>query len=432
MEQVIQYIGTNKLYPHKDNPRKEVGDVTELAESIKHSGVLQNLTVVPRTSTTYTVVIGHRRLAAAKLAGIDKLPCSVAIMDRKEQLATMISENMQRNDLTIYEQAQGIQTMIDMGETEKSISDRTGLSRSTVRRRAKLAKLDGELVKMGSERGATLLDFEKLEKLENEEAKERVLQSIGTKNFEMELKRAIEKERREKKKTEADELLSSFAEKIDNPNARGLVYVDFTDFGNRKIAVPDDANERKYYYTLSDYSASLYAEPSEENKREEAERAEIIAKARERKSRLEEAEKRAFELRIDFVKQLNPKKQVEGVLKFATSAIVNKTYGHTVDRSCLAFLTETEEEVCLERVESGELELSPEKTALFVAYSAFFDGKLNSYSNGEREWKENKRLDKLYEHLCEMGYVLSDEEEQLKNGTHELYRNNEEWKKASK
>ena len=54
----------------------------------------------------YTVVIGHRRLAAAKLAGLTEVPCAVVEMTEQEQIATMLLENMQRSDLTVYEQAQ--------------------------------------------------------------------------------------------------------------------------------------------------------------------------------------------------------------------------------------------------------------------------------------------------------------------------------------
>ena len=152
----IMYIKTSEIYPHPKNPRKDLGDVSELAESIKHSGILQNLTVVKghwltdnkkRSPEGYTVIIGHRRLAASKMAGLSEVPCTVSDMDEKEQLATMITENMQRTDLTVYEQAQGFQTMLDLGETEYTISSRTGFSKGTVKHRLNLAKLDQELLK---------------------------------------------------------------------------------------------------------------------------------------------------------------------------------------------------------------------------------------------------------------------------------------------
>ena len=121
------------LRPHPKNPRKDVGDVTELAESIKANGIFQPLTVLSGDCIDgYTVVIGHRRLAAAKLAGLEKVPCNVAEMTEQEQISTMLLENMQRNDLTVYEQAQGFQMMLDLGETEQSIAEKTGLSKDTI------------------------------------------------------------------------------------------------------------------------------------------------------------------------------------------------------------------------------------------------------------------------------------------------------------
>ena len=142
----ITYISVDDLVPHPNNPRKDVGDVTELAESIKVNGILQNLTVVPfeGVGERYTVIIGHRRLAAAKQAGLQTVPCVITEMDEREQISTMLLENMQRSDLTVYEQAEGFQMMFDFGETVASVAEKTGFSQSTVRRRKKLLELDKE------------------------------------------------------------------------------------------------------------------------------------------------------------------------------------------------------------------------------------------------------------------------------------------------
>lgn len=123
----IIYIPVDKLHSHPDNPRKNIGDVTELAESIKVNGIMQNLTVVPMTGYyygDYTVIIGHRRLAAAKLAGLEALPCVIVELSEKEQVSVMLTENIQRSDLTVYEQAQGFQLMIDMGDDVTTIAKR--------------------------------------------------------------------------------------------------------------------------------------------------------------------------------------------------------------------------------------------------------------------------------------------------------------------
>ena len=149
----IVLIPIDHLHPHPDNPRKDLGDLTELAESIKAKGILQNLTVVPMVNVDpdatikmgddhYFILIGHRRMAAAKLAGLKHLPCVVVDMDMEDQIATMLVENIQRSDLTVYEEAKGFQMMLDLGKTEGQVSEMSGFSTCTVRRRVKLAALD--------------------------------------------------------------------------------------------------------------------------------------------------------------------------------------------------------------------------------------------------------------------------------------------------
>ena len=78
----IVYIGIDHIHTHPENPRKDLGDLTELAESMKKQGCLQNLTVVnnPEEEGTYWVVIGNRRLTAAIQAGIETAPCQIVEM----------------------------------------------------------------------------------------------------------------------------------------------------------------------------------------------------------------------------------------------------------------------------------------------------------------------------------------------------------------
>lgn len=66
----LKNIEIRKIHSHPDNPRKDLGDINELAESIKANGVMQNLTVVERADGEYTVIIGHRRLAASLKQGL--------------------------------------------------------------------------------------------------------------------------------------------------------------------------------------------------------------------------------------------------------------------------------------------------------------------------------------------------------------------------
>lgn len=144
-EKGLIYIAAEHIRPHPENPRKDLGDLSELTESIKKHGVLQNLTLVPVEGEPgeYMTLIGHRRYAAGTAAGVTEFRCQIKEgLTMREQVSIMLEENMQRNDLTIWEQANGFQMMLDLGETEESIAEKTGFSRTTVKHRLNIAKLN--------------------------------------------------------------------------------------------------------------------------------------------------------------------------------------------------------------------------------------------------------------------------------------------------
>lgn len=98
----LTYLSVDKLHPHPDNPRKDLGDLTELTDSIKANGVFQNLTVVPE-GDGYTIIIGHRRCAAAKAAGLTEVPRIVTEMSEREQLQTMLLASVIVSVIGLYE-----------------------------------------------------------------------------------------------------------------------------------------------------------------------------------------------------------------------------------------------------------------------------------------------------------------------------------------
>ena len=165
--------------PHPDNPRKDLGDLSELIESIRMNGILQNLTVVPQDDewTRFTCLIGHRRLAASKqIAKITEVPCIIVEgLSRNEQIGIMLEENMQRNDLTIVEQAESFQMMLDLGETIETIEDKTGFSETTIRHRLQIAKLDPELLHDEDAYQFRLADYIKLEKVTDIDERNKIL-----------------------------------------------------------------------------------------------------------------------------------------------------------------------------------------------------------------------------------------------------------------
>lgn len=306
-------IMIDKIEPHPQNPRKDLGDLSELVKSIEANGIMQNLTVVPldNENKRFRCVIGHRRLSAAKKAGLVSVPCSIAWdMDEKEQVATMIAENMQRADLTIPEQAQAVQMMLDLGEDFGKISDRTGLSQSTVRRRAKLATYNQDALTKACKRGATLFELEKIEKIEDQETREKVLNAAGTKNFEYELSRALDDQKRKKEFAKMEAILAKFATKTDKYN--GIYIANMYNASSiENYGLGSDAGieafKKKYppdavfTYTGDGPFYVYYTSKNGENERKKKEIEQECV--RERQRRIEAKEKELHHRRMEFLAQ---------------------------------------------------------------------------------------------------------------------------------
>lgn len=459
MSNQIEYIFTTMLFPHPDNPRKDLGDLDELAESIKANGVLQNLTVVPKPipnttpqQYTYTVIIGHRRLAAAKLAGLDKLPCVVVEMTPQQQLRTMLMENMQRSDLTTYEQAQGFQLMLDMGETVDTIARDSGFSASTIRRRVKLLELDQEKFRKAEARGATLSDYLELDKIEDPQLKNDVLDAIGTANFKNKLSAAIDEEKLRKRLDEWEAELSKFAIKVEE---RGkvdgeAVPMDYTcNFHrwnmSREVERPADADTVKYFYVRTKSEIDLYRTRTERVKTAEELAMEERRAAQERvEAELREITERHFNLRCEFVSGLSQtavKKHFADVAAFSVRQIIGdggyrRRDEPDPDTLNICFDLDFEDDIDYDDLHK-ELEPkvwdTPEKGIFFCIYSmvdTFGNGYWEHHWNTETRafeytYKPNDDLDRLYVLLTKLGYEISDEEAEMMNGTHALLQPSE-------
>ena len=213
-------IELEKIHAHPQNPRKDLGDLSELSESIKKNGIMQNLTVIPGhfengefVSGDYTLLIGHRRCEAARLAGIEKVPCKVVEdMSNKEQVSIMLEENMQRSDLTIWEQANGFQMMLDLGDSIQGITEKTGFSETTIKHRLEIAKLSKKAVEAPAKEGfqLSISDYITLEKLKNVKDRNKILQEVtSSKDLKWKVEKAVEDTTKEKNKKIIEELLKA-------------------------------------------------------------------------------------------------------------------------------------------------------------------------------------------------------------------------------
>lgn len=181
-------VPLEQVHPHPANPRRDLGDLDELADSIRAHGVRQNLLVVPDPdhSGQYRAVIGHRRAAASRLAGLTHVPAVVDdSLTEADQRELMLLENIQRSDLSPVEEADGYQGLLDLGVSAQHIADRTGRSLSTVQRRLRLVALPEPARDAVHEHRATLDDVATLAEFDDDtaETRERLVQALGTAEF---------------------------------------------------------------------------------------------------------------------------------------------------------------------------------------------------------------------------------------------------------
>lgn len=205
----IADMDVNLLKHHPKNPRKDLGDLEELTDSIRQNGIMQNLTVMPvngsgnstsiENAVEYYVLIGNRRFEAGKKAGLRKFPCCIIEdVPEREQISIMLEENMQRSDLTPVEQAEGFQMMLDLGETIESIVDKTGFNKTTVYHRLNLAKLNKESLKKKQDSfQLTLTDLYALEQIKDINKRNKILEdSISSNDIKIKADQAAREERK--------------------------------------------------------------------------------------------------------------------------------------------------------------------------------------------------------------------------------------------
>ena len=124
----------DKLLPNPEQPRVEIGDLSELSDSIRQKGVLEPILVKPdKQNGTWMIIAGERRWRAANLAGLEEVPCIELDLDDKSIAEIALIENLQRKDLTIWEVADGLAFLSEKFKyTHEEIARQIGKSRTTV------------------------------------------------------------------------------------------------------------------------------------------------------------------------------------------------------------------------------------------------------------------------------------------------------------
>lgn len=470
----LTYIPVSELYPHPDNPRTTLGDLEELTASIQAKGILQNLTVVQghavsdevweklpeehrkqppadekdqtgrkESSLGYTVVIGHRRLAAAKRAGLTSVPCVIATMTHREQLQTMLLENMQRADLKIYEQAQCFQMLLDFGSTIDEIAAKTGFSATTIRRRVKMNELNQKKLKQVVDtRLISLADFDELAKIRDIKDRNEALDKIGTENFEYTVKSILRKQMVRLYLPEVKAALSAL-------NAQALKASDtwdgrkYTTRGDYKIEnwdeekalFPKSADQNLYYVLNEDWGElTLYTKNKRVKPRtrsaEELEQEQDIA---DKWKYLTEQSGIFHNLRKDYIEKLSVTAKnkplilhgalIAGTLSAATFNPINrKEYFPLLNMDGVYCGRETGIRA-LEALTTADPGIYPK--LVWYLFSDIPEDCLVTAHNRKKEYPVYEPVPKLlflYAWLKTLGYKLSTAEETLVYGTDEVYQ----------
>lgn len=217
----IEDLPVEDLHPNPNNPRRQVGDVADLEASIRSQGIKQPLLVTPTGETDidghaqYRVVIGHRRLAAAKQAGLESVPAIIERMDARREREVMLVENSQRSDLTPIEEADGYQGLLDLGVGVKEMAEKTGRSDRFVRRRLKIARIPQETRDMSADFSQLSLDqLDKLAEFESDHDMQREL--ARSTDFEWTYQRLVRERDKTKWCGEADKALAKAGVRVES------------------------------------------------------------------------------------------------------------------------------------------------------------------------------------------------------------------------
>ena len=173
----ILYLRADELSPNPVQPRRRFDDeaLAELSESIKTYGILNPLTVRLRGGK-YELVAGERRLRAAKLAGLQEVPCILLDVNMEDASLIALVENLQRRDLDFIEEAAGINQLIRMfGMSQEEAARRIGKSQSAVANKLRLLKLPPDVLEALRENGLTERHGRALLRLQRPEAQREAL-----------------------------------------------------------------------------------------------------------------------------------------------------------------------------------------------------------------------------------------------------------------
>lgn len=141
-------ISIDKIVPNPHQARTELGNIQELVDSIKKRGVLEPILVRPKNEM-FEIIAGERRFRASNIAGLREIPCIEMDVHDQEAMEIALIENLQRKDLDVFEEADGLQALADLYEySHQEIAEKIGKARSTITEILSITRIPENLRKL--------------------------------------------------------------------------------------------------------------------------------------------------------------------------------------------------------------------------------------------------------------------------------------------
>jgi len=182
----IVYLRMDSIKPNPYQPRKQFGNTSldELSASIKQYGVMQPITVREIAYDKYEVIAGERRLRASRMAGLSQIPTIIVEADDNKAAILALLENLQREDLSYMEEAEGYCNLIkEHGFTQEELAQKIGKSQSTIANKIRLLKLSPIIKKILSDNELSERHARALLKLSSEQLQLKVIKIVLERSF---------------------------------------------------------------------------------------------------------------------------------------------------------------------------------------------------------------------------------------------------------
>ena len=198
----IRMVPLGKIDPNPQQARTELGNIEELMASIKAKGVLEPILVRPKNDR-YEIIAGERRYVASKRVGLKEIPAIEMIVKDSEAMELALIENLQRKDLDVFEEADGLNALVEIyGYNHAQLAEKIGKARSTITEIVNVARIPKKLREVCKvaeiTSRSTLIEIAKQEKASD---MERLIHEITQRGLRREDTRELSKKLKGKSKT---------------------------------------------------------------------------------------------------------------------------------------------------------------------------------------------------------------------------------------